>query len=72
MREVDIWRIVGASALHLPSVVKERVRKAFIRHPMAYSAACGVGSGVLLGFVLVDGQKAHEKSVYGRIFKEKK
>ena len=69
--EIDKWRIVAASALHLPSAIKVKTVEAFQTHPKVCSAAVGISGGIFLGVALVDGQKAHERSVYGMIFKRK-
>lgn len=71
IQEIDKWRIVAASALHLPSAIKVKTVETFQTHPKVCSAAVGISGGIFLGVALVDGQKAHERSVYGMIFKRK-
>lgn len=63
------WVVTG---LFAPSVYFKRAREVAERHPIAVSTACGIGMGICLGAVLVDGQKASEDSLYGVLFNKKR
>lgn len=58
------------SALFAPSVYFKRAREVAESHPLVVSTACGITAGIFLGFILVDGEKASEASLYGHIFKK--